>query len=290
MSKKKIIIGTAIYEKNYGILNSKNKSIKTLNKLFLNCYKNGIRHFDLAPSYGNVEKNFGKIFGNKIIQIDTKITKIISKKNIQSQLMNNFKKTLNDLQRDKINTLYVHDFENFLKYKSEYNLFFKFLKKEKKIKNIGFSIYKKLELVKLLKIFHPDIVQVPLNLFNQSFNTPEVNFLKKKFKFKIYARSIFLQGVLLSSKDNLPKNLIKYKKLFSDYEKFLIKNKIGKLDACLNFVKNSFFDRIIIGFESKDQLNMILDTFKNRYNKKINFKRLNVKFQSLIDPRKWQKI
>ena len=39
--------------------------------------------------------------------------------------MNNFKKkTLNDLQRDKINTLYVHDFKNFLKYKSEYNLFF----------------------------------------------------------------------------------------------------------------------------------------------------------------------
>ncbi len=287
MIKKKIIIGTAIYQKDYGILNLKKYRTKDLNNVFLECYKNGIKNFDLAPSYGNAEKNFGKIFNKKKIIIDTKISKITTRKNAQYRLINSFIKSLKKLDKKRVDTLYVHDFKNFLKFKKEYNFFFKFLKKSKKINNIGFSLYEKKELHQLLKICKPDVIQVPLNLFNQSFNTPEVFNLKKKFNFKIYARSLFLQGILLASKDEIPD---KFKKVFKKYENFLLSKKMNKLDACLNFVFKTFFDKFIIGIQNEKQLKMILDNLKIRYNRNVNFKKLHVKSKLLNDPRKWRKI
>ena len=284
MIKKKIIIGTAIYQKDYVISNLRRYTSKNLNNVFSECYKHGIKNFDLASSYGNSEKNFGKIFYKKNITIDTKVSKITTKRNAQYRLFKSFFKSLKKLNKKRVDTLYVHDFKNFLKFKNEYKFFFKSLKKSKKINNIGFSLYEKNELHQLLRICKPDVVQVPLNLFNQSFNTPEVFNLKKKFNFKIYARSIFLQGILLASIDDIPN---KFRKVFQKYEKFLLYKKMNKLDACLNFVFKTFFDKFIIGIQNEKQLKMILDKLKIRYNTKINFKKLHVKSKLLNDPRRW---
>ena len=71
------------------------------------------------------------------------------------------------------------------------------------IKKFGVSVYSIYELENILKIFTPDIVQFPVNVFNQSFF--EENLLKKlkKKKIELHARSIFLQGLLLKKKKSI---------------------------------------------------------------------------------------
>ena len=287
--KKKIIIGTAIYSNNYGINSNKKKNIKYLNSVFLTCYKMGFRNFDLAPSYGSVEKNFGKLFCKKNIFISSKISKIKIKKNIYNILNYNFNLTLKKLKKKKIDLLYVHNINDFFKYSKVFLEFITNLKKIKKIKKIGFSLYETQELYKLLKFCKPDVVQVPLNIFNQSFLEKKILILKKKFNFKLYARSVFLQGVLLKKFDSLPENFKKFEDIFKKYYKFLKVKKISSLEACLNFSLNSFFDKVIVGVENSQDIIEINNLIKKMKNKKLLFLNLKSNKKKLIDPRKWKK-
>lgn len=49
------------------------------------------------------------------------------------------------------------------------------------ISKIGVSVYNKLELINILSVFTPDIIQFPYNVFNQEFNDKNfLRYLKKK--------------------------------------------------------------------------------------------------------------
>ena len=65
------------------------------------------------------------------------------------------------------------------------------------IKNIGISIYNPKELNVIWKLWKPDIVQPPLNIFYPRIaDSGWLNVLKNKVK--IFIRSIFLQGLLIN--------------------------------------------------------------------------------------------
>ena len=68
-------------------------------------------------------------------------------------------------------TLLLHD--PLLPLEKEWESIYKLLlnyKKRKKIKKIGVSVYNKFELENILKVFKPDLVQFPYNIFNQNFD------------------------------------------------------------------------------------------------------------------------
>ena len=93
----------------------------------------------------------------------------------------------------KIYAILIHDPVLPL-YQKKWKIIHKELKKFKKkglINKIGISVYNRYELDNILKIFTPDIVQFPLNVFDQSFN--DKNYLKslKQKKIELHARSIF---------------------------------------------------------------------------------------------------
>ena len=76
----------------------------------------------------------------------------------------------------------------------KYTKVLKKLKKDNFCKSIGVSIYDPNELNIVFKIFKPDLIQAPLNLFDQRLvKSKWYNFLVKN-KIKIFVRSIFLQN------------------------------------------------------------------------------------------------
>ena len=90
------------------------------------------------------------------------------------------------------------------------------LKAQGLVNKIGVSVYDLTVLKKILKLWVPDIIQIPVNPFNIEFISNK--FLKKirKKKILIFARSIFLQGILTRKKYILKKN----KKDLEDWFKF----------------------------------------------------------------------
>ena len=280
----KLILGTAQFGFKYG-LNKKKIGIVETKKILKIIKKNNLTYFDTAIDYGTSQSTIGNFDIKKNI-----ITKIVlPKKNIKN-IKDWFYKEINlSLKKLKVKRIYgllIHNSSVFTKSKNKYK-FIKLLQ-DAKNKNIisyyGISVYDKEEVNQILRIFKPDILQFPSNIFDHRFL--DNGFLKKlkRLNIKIMARSCFLQGILLQSSLNKGSN--KTKKIFSSFLEWCNEKKITQIEACIQFMKKfKLIDYLIVGFDNANHLLMILKIFgkKKIYVPNI-FSCTDLK---LIDPRKW---
>ena len=279
----KLMIGTAQFGLNYGIKRKKINN-KELKKIFNYLKKKKLNYFDTSNSYADSERKIG---GFKIKKnIITKI-KLPKNRNLDLDKWLNIKinETLNKLKTNKLYGLLLHNTDDLkIKYlKNDIVESLKKLKKNKKVKNIGISIYTPDEIKKVLKLWIPDIVQLPLNFANTIFLKNNLIQKLKKKKIKICARSILLQGILLQKKIYIGN--LNSKKIFKKYVLWCKENKLSQLEYCLNFIKKFDIDFAVLGFDNLVQLKEINSVFNKKYRK--NFKKFVLKDKILLDPRKW---
>ena len=284
----KIILGSANFDQTYGIKKNfiKKNEIK---KLFNLALKNKIKIIDTSPLYSKSEKIIG-LLNNKRFKIISKIPKKpkrIKKRDIKKWLKQSVMISLKNLKIKKFECLLLHDANSLLSkngdeiYKSINNM-----KTSAFTNKIGISIYDFNTLEEILKKFKFDVIQVPLNIFDQRLvETGWLEKLKRR-KIEVHVRSIFLQGILLLRQDQLPKKLKRFNKEWMVWESWLKKNKLGPLQACLSFVFNQRkLDGVVVGCDSKNQLKQIS---KLKQMKSIlSAPNLNIKNRKLIDPREW---
>ncbi len=279
VSNSKIVLGGAQFGMDYGSTNTSKKiNFKNLSKILSFAYKNKINTIDTAATYGVSEKEIGVYLSKNLekkFKIYTKLPTInyIEKKNkktIKSIIEKNIDNSLHLLNVSSVEGLAVHNSSNFFKKKKIYLDCIKLLKKKKKIKNFGVSIYNPLELKKIYKIREIDFIQLPINILDNRWDHTLLNRIKKRGT-KIFARSIFLRGLLFfKKKQKWPlslneKNKIKISinEIISKYSK---KNIIGITFAYLNSLP--FLSGIVCGFNSMSQFKQI--------NKLKNIRRLKV--------------
>lgn len=282
----KIVIGSAQFGSDYGINNRKGElSLNEIKRIKNYAQKNSINSFETAQSYGSAEKKLGKLNLTrfKIITKLQRLNKIYSKKAIDNHIKNSLKK----LKVKKIYGLLVHDVNDLTGPNG--SKVFKLLEKYKKkqiVKNLGVVVYNLKELKKVTKKFKFDIISVPCNIFDRRFIESEVIKKLKGSNVKIYARSIFLQGLLLLNVNKIPANFLKWKNEFLRFNNLSNRKKISKVEICTKFVlENDLIDKIIIGCDSFNQFKNIVDI---NYNKKLNLKfKFKTNNEKLINPSLW---
>jgi aryl-alcohol dehydrogenase-like predicted oxidoreductase len=106
-----------------------------------------------------------------------------------------------------------------------------------------------------------------------------------KSKVKIFARSCFLQGLLVENNSS-SKIKKKYFNYFNEFNTWCKTNKISQLEACINFVRQfNQINFLVVGVNSFDQFYKILDVLRK---KKVSItKKFMTNNLNLIDPRKW---
>jgi hypothetical protein len=282
----RLVIGSAQLGMNYGLFNNKKISRKELKKIEKLVINSKIKFIDTAIRYGESEN----IIGNsklKNLHIITKI-KIPNKKNIhiKNWVSKEISKSLIKLKINKIYGVLIHDYKDLLgKHGKNYLLSLQELKRKKIIKKIGISVYEPKEIKKIWKFWKPDLIQVPLNpLDNRILVSGWVDILKK-FKVKIFVRSVFLQGLLINENKSLRINKNE-KIILNKFRNWCYKNNVPLLQACLHFIKQfKKIDYLVVGFNNSNQLKEIVDVFKKKQiiiPKKFSTNKIN-----LIDPRKW---
>ena len=282
----KLVVGSALLGMNYGALNNKKISVKEFKKIEKLILKSKINFIDTATSYGESEKIIGSS-KLKNLNVITKI-KLPYKKNIniKSWLLKEISKSLSKLKIKKIYGVLIHNYKDLLgKHGKNYLFSLRELKRKNIIKKIGISIYEPQEIKKIWKFWKPDIIQVPLNpIDNRILDSGWVNILKK-FKVKIYARSIFLQGLLINEDSSFKINK-NYKIILNKYKNWCSRNNISLIQGCIHFVKQfKKIDYLVVGFNNYNQLKEIIDVFKKKQiiiPRKFSTNKIN-----LIDPRKW---
>ncbi len=284
----RFVLGLAQADKAYGL--GKKKNFSEVINLSL---KNDFKYFDTSKKYKNSSIYEKRILKNRNTKLITKSSfnyplDSLFGKNVEKEIKNIIKKT-----NKKIYAFLIHDPLLPLS-KHKWNIIIKILKKYKKkgfLNKIGISVYSRYELDLILKIFTPDIIQFPINLFNQSFSDEKYLKSLKKKNIELHGRSVFLQGLLLKNNKDLNNYFNMWEDQFKNLQVFLKNNKLSKLDACLNYVTQiRYIDRITIGIDNKNQFYQILryiNKLKNK-NKKINFSILKSDDDNLIDPRYWK--
>ena len=284
----KIVLGTANFYQRYGFSKKRIKSIKEISKI-LNYLKNkNIRYIDTAHSYKFPNKFISKI-NFKNFKIITKIQ--LPKKN-KNFFLNNLKKKITDdlknLNIKKFETILLHNvYDINHKFGKEFLKKLSDLKKDGLTKNLGISIYDPKDFNFIIKRFRPDLVQFPLNIFDQRFL--KYNFLQKlkQKNIKSQVRSIFLQGVISNKKKS--KTFLKRTKLkhhIQILEKWCIKNNFSLNEASVLFIKKQKdINFVTLGVDDLNQLKQNLAIL--RENKSLNLFNFAVKNKKIIDPRKW---
>ena len=291
--RDKLCIGTVQLGQSYGPQkNKKILSLSELSKFISFLKKNKIKHLDTALNY-NFDKRIKRI--NISLKEFDIITKIPSPKkfklNYKKKILSQIKKMQINLKIESFYAILLHDSKNLKK--DDYLNFLslmKLLKKMRLTKYYGISIYTQKEFYNFRKYGKPDIVQGQLNIFDQSLIAR--NFLKKLNKegIKFHARSIFLQGLLTIKQNKLKKYFKKWNKIITEWNNFCKKKGFTTLEVATSYVfNNTFVDKLIIGFQRKEELKEFLTIKKKLNTNYLNFKpKINLKNSNLLKPYKWK--
>ena len=288
---KKLIIGTANFGMNYGIsVNQKKLLDKDIIDILVSAEKMGIETLDTAISYGDSIERLGNV-GVQKFKIICKIPRIpFDIKNPSDWYKLSVTNLIKKLNKNNLEAILLHYPKDLLINKN-HKLIQTLLdfKKNKIVNKIGVSIYEKKELEEILKIFKPDIIQCPINIFDNRLT--KNNFLKRVSdnSIEIHARSIFLQGLLLQDGNKIPEEFSKFEKFFKKWENWLKLSNLNSLEACIMYTNLiSEVTKIVVGINSAVQLKEIIK-YKNKNIKFEIPKWQNTVDKELIDPRKWKK-
>ena len=285
---KKLCLGTAQFGMNYGISNNSGKTKNNeLNKIFSILKEKNINFLDTSMNYGD-SYNILKKQNLKNFNIISKIPKITKKNKVESLILKKVQLSLKKLKIDNFYGILLHNQDDMMSSKSdEIYKALNQLKKDKKIKKIGLSIYNFDDAIKILTKYKFDIIQCPYNVIDRRLEKQRFKNFIFKNKIEIHVRSIFMQGLLLMKKR--PLKFKKYEKIFHAWDEITNKNKINSVLHALNFVmQNKIINKIIIGIENSSQLKDILNNYKKlncNYSKKIMSMDIN-----LINPSNWSKL
>jgi len=285
----KIGLGSVQWGIKYGISNLKGRTKEYEVKKILDKAKlENISIIDTSPQYGDAERVLG-MNDLKEFKIVTKTDKFLNKKislSDQKNLISTLEKSILKLSVKSVYGLLIHNVDDLFKIGGE-NLILSLrnLQEKKLVSKIGISIYNSNQIKKALKIFKPDIIQLPLNVFDQRLIKDGTLKLLTDQNIEIHARSIFLQGLFFIKKNNLHPYFNPWEKQITNFQYECKLNKITPLKAALSFVINiPEVSKCIVGVNNLNQLDEILDSIKKP---KIIYKDFSINNENLINPINW---
>lgn len=284
----KIVLGTVQFGMDYGI-NNRHGRVCTdeVFRIMGEAVQAGIDTFDTAYSYGDSERVIGDYIrsGNRELKLISKEPKCS-----HNEVRNFFNESLTRLGVSALYGYLVHNFENYKHDESVWTEFEK-LKLECKVSKIGFSLYSPFELEYILKKdLRVDIIQLPFSIFDQRFS-PYLIELKKR-KIDVYARSVFLQGLVFKNPNDLDKHFVKITDKINALNTLSAKLGVSIASLCINFVTtHEYVDKAVIGVDSLENLVEIISALKvNFLTKDIigEISNLRINDENILLPFKWK--
>ena len=287
-----LILGSAQFGFNYGVTNDDGiVSEAEVDRILKLAQIHGVHTIDTASLYGKSEEVLGKTstFDFKFITKYSQMPQSSSEAEKESHFLNAVESSLKRLNVSSIEGLLAHDVEEFFLNRSTYLNVVGKLKEKGLIKKFGVSIYHPDQAVKVLEIFTPDIIQFPMNIFDQRFKSSGLLEVMHRRGIEKHIRSVFLQGILLLSASGLDPFFNFIKKEYTEYDAFLTANGLTHIEGALKFMfQEKLVNKTIVGACSEKQLSEIIKAWnKISTMDVIDFSKWSSGDQKLINPLSW---
>jgi aryl-alcohol dehydrogenase-like predicted oxidoreductase len=261
----KIVLGTAQFGLNYGVSNKDGKvGWENAKQILQYSYDHNVRMIDTATVYGNAEQVVGKsIDTGQDWKIITKIPEATSNyidTTHVAKLRKDYSESLLNLKKKRVYGLLLHSCDDL--FKTNGNLLFEEMERFKYdglVKKIGVSVYNKNQIDRVLDNFQIDLIQLPINILDQSLIYNESLSKLKKYNVEIHARSVFLQGLLLMEKSLIPSYFRPIEKKLDAFYNLSKKLSLTNLELALGYVSNiDEIDKIVVGVAKLSQMQEII--------------------------------
>jgi aryl-alcohol dehydrogenase-like predicted oxidoreductase len=155
------------------------------------------------------------------------------------------------------------------------------------VSRIGVSLYGPEEIGAVLEVMKPDIIQMPVNVFDRRLiHSPWLKRLKDE-GVEIHARSAFLQGSLIMGHENLPSYLQGWSISFRTFEEWAQKVGVSLLQAAIQFpLSIDGIDKVVVGVDTEWQLEEIVSA-SSRLD--LDYPDFQTTDLELINPVNWKK-
>ena len=286
----KLGLGTAQWGMRYGVSNTQGQTPPEEVREILKVAKSaGISLLDTASLYGNAEQALGQsdLSAFHVITKTPKFGKDWVTKTDVEHLFQTFFSSLHRLGSKSAYGLLIHDADDiFAPNGSQLIDALQRLKSQGRVSKIGVSVYGSSQIKKALDFFKPDIIQVPINVFDQRLIQDGTIEYLSGLGIEVHARSAFLQGLLLMSLNEMPAYFEPWRQLLSKWQRFCIDQSISPLHAALGFVCGlQDISYALVGVQSHCQLMEILDN--STMLSSLDFDQFASDSMKLLNPSLW---
>ncbi|MEK7095336.1 MAG: aldo/keto reductase, partial [Patescibacteria group bacterium] len=242
--KTKLVLGTVQFGLKYGLNNTLGQPTTDESFAILDeALASGITTFDTAWAYGTAEDVLGAWIKER--SLAGKVS-IISK--MKPHALNDYpdgtkSSDIVKMELEKsLKRLGLDYLDGYLFHSPHYvylDHMIEGLKKVKKsglVKNIGVSVYDEAEALQAVSL-GMDYVQVPYNAFDQRLDATDFFEIAKKNKVTVFARSPFLQGLLLMKPSELPVHLSYLRPHLERFISIAVKYNLTQTEAAVHFVQ-----------------------------------------------------
>jgi aryl-alcohol dehydrogenase-like predicted oxidoreductase len=287
-------LGTAQLGLPYGISNrSGQPSEAAAAEILEQAVRAGVRTIDTAPAYGESEALIGRLLPSGTeVQVVTKTSTLttaeVTKADRQA-LRDSAERSRERLQRDRLDALLVHHGSDLgLPGGERISEALIELRETGFADRIGVSIYDRAELELARRLLPLDIVQLPLNAFDQRFLRDGTLAELRDEGIEVHARSAFLQGLLLIAPDELPSHLEAAAAALCRFREWGRSRDLSPIEAALAAVRDQLgVDLILVGANSASELAECVAAMNAPPTPEAGITSLAVNNPALIDPRHW---
>jgi aryl-alcohol dehydrogenase-like predicted oxidoreductase len=289
----RLALGTVQFGLAYGIANRAGKIGAAEAKQILRLAReSGIDTLDTAISYGESEGILGAS-GVQSFKIITKLPMVpYGVNDVEKWIEHQIEASLIRLQRKSVYCVLLHcsgdlHGESGKKIIRSINQ----LKTSGVTEKIGISIYDPKELEKAMQVIEIDLVQAPLNLIDRRLETSGWLQRLHSHGVEIHARSVFLQGLLLLKRDEIPEKFNRWKQLWDYWHKSLNESRTSAIAACLSYpLSLRHVDKVVVGVDSASQLYDLIQLSNNFKNPQLDWASMISEDIQLINPSQWTSI
>lgn len=266
-SEAELGLGTVQWGMRYGIANSGYRTTALDVSEILNLARHyGIRILDTAAQYGNAESVLGceELDEFLVVTKTPRFNQSMISSSDSEHLVASFRTSLERLSCKQIFGLLIHNADDLLSPGAELLVrSMKELKDQGLIKKIGVSVYDGKQLDAVLRLFYPDIVQLPLSVLDQRLLISGHVSRLKEAGIQIHARSVFLQGLLLMPIEKIPPFFSPIQKDLLRWRQAVDEQCMSPSQASLSFVRDCpGVDVVLVGVETVRQFESCVADFR----------------------------
>ncbi len=257
----KLALGTVQFGLNYGIANQSGQvSLDQAREVLDLARLQGIADLDTAIAYGDAEVRLGQM-GVQGFRVVTKLPPLpagVADAGVWAKAQ--LAASLHRLGLGGVYGLLLHSSADLLGPQgSALVQALEGLQAEGLVQKLGISIYAPSELDAVMPLARWGLVQAPFNLVDRRLQTSGWLQRLKDLGVEVHTRSAFLQGLLLTTAEDLPPKFLPWLALWQRWQVWQRATACSALGACLAFAQ-SFpeVNRVVVGVDGPAHLQGIL--------------------------------